>query len=66
MIVDKLPGKNIRKHMEQWRSRSTDEVEMVADQIAEMVMGQKIGYVGPSGCIVQTLGRGKTRPKGLR
>lgn len=66
MRVDKLPEKNLRKHMADWHARPTDEVEMAADQLAEFVMDQKIGYVGPKGCLVQSLGHGKPRPKGLR
>lgn len=48
-----------------WRDRSPDHVERTADQIAETVLGMKIGYAGP--CMLQTLGRGiSPRPRGLR
>jgi len=66
MKVRELPEKNLRKHMQDWHDRSRDEVEMIADKLGEYVLGKKIGYVGPSGCLVQSVGRGKTRPKGLR
>lgn len=48
----------------QWEARGEDEVERVADQIAEEALGIRIGYSGP--CMLQGLGRGVPRPKGLR
>jgi hypothetical protein len=61
-----LPHKGFGKHLTEWRERSDDEVERVADEIASFVMGEKIGYTGRPGCLVQTLGRGVERPIGLR
>lgn len=50
--------------MKQWEGRDDDEIERVADAIAEQATGQQIGYSGP--CMLQGLNRGKPRPKGLR
>jgi len=66
VILPELPSKGLRKLLRQWQERSDDEVERVADAIAEVAMGQKIGYVGSSSCLVECLGKGKARPKGLR
>jgi len=49
-----------------WNARPHDDVERIADAIAMMVVGVKIGYVGSPGCVVQALGRGRRRPKDLR
>jgi len=49
-----------------WDDRSRDEVENVADKLAESVLGRKIGYVGGETCLVQAVGKGKPRPVGLR
>ena len=66
VCFEKLPEKNLRKHLRDWSERGCDEVERVADVIAEIVIGQKIGYVGPPSCLIQTIGKGPSRPKGLR
>lgn len=50
--------------MKRWESRSEDEIELVADLIAEQATGNRIGYTGP--CLLQDLNRGVRRPKGLR
>lgn len=48
-----------------WRQRDDDTVELVADAVAEGVLGTQIGYRGP--CKLQSLGvGGGRRPKGLR
>lgn len=65
-VVEKLPSKGYRKILKAWRERDDDEVEMVADEIAHMALGVRIGYVGSPSCLVQALGRGKRRPRGLR
>lgn len=62
----KLPTKGLGKHITEWRERDNDEVERVADEIATFVMGEKIGYTGAKGCLIQTLGVGIERPIGLR
>ena len=66
IVLQDLPTKNLRKHFAKWNDRSRDEEEHVADAIAEVAMGQKIGYIGPKTCLVECLGKGKPRPKGLR
>ena len=50
--------------MRQWERRNADDVEITADKIAEMVSGRTIGYRGP--CLLQHLGQGDPRPRGLR
>lgn len=52
------------KWLHDWEKRDDDVVEFVADAIAEMVTGRRIGYVGP--CKLQTFDRGRARPQGLR
>lgn len=64
--AESLPKKKVRKTLRAWQERSDDEVERVADEIAHEVLGVRIGYVGPPTCLVQSLGRGKRRPRGLR
>ncbi|MHC4617126.1 MAG: hypothetical protein ACYTEQ_05165 [Planctomycetota bacterium] len=64
--VEELPTKRLRKHLREWGERSDDEIERVADAIATEAIGTKIGYVGPPYCLVQAVGRGIRRPKGLR
>ena len=64
--LDELPSKGMRKLIQRWRDRDDDQVEFVADAIAEQVAGVRIGYVGCSGCLVQSLARGIDRPVGLR
>lgn len=61
-----LPTRGFSKHMREWESRDGDEVERVADEIASYVLGEKIGYTGRPGCLIQTAGRGVERPLGLR
>jgi hypothetical protein len=65
-VFETLPSHNFAKHLRDWEGRPRDEVEMLADAIAEHVLGERIGYTGTEGCIIQTLGRGIPRPKGLR
>lgn len=64
--VADLPTKGLRKLLLSWKERDEDEVEHVADAIAELVTGRRIGYVGVGSCIVQTWDRGTPRPDGLR
>lgn len=64
--AEELPSKGLRKILKAWRGRDDDEVERVADAIAFHALGVRIGYVGSPTCLVQALGRGKRRPKGLR
>lgn len=53
------------QRMKGWRKRDEDTVELVADLIAEVVLGTAIGYRGP--CHLQSLGAGGIRrPLGLR
>jgi hypothetical protein len=66
LLRSEFPSKGARKLVRAWEERSDDEVERVADALAEVALGQKIGYVGHSGCLVQFVGRGKKRPTGLR
>jgi hypothetical protein len=47
-----------------WYGRGKDEVEQVADAVAETVLRRRIGYAGP--CLIQTLDKGIVRPEGLR
>lgn len=47
-----------------WRDRDLNVVEQMADQIAEVATGRRIGYTGP--CMLQTLEGGSRRPAGLR
>lgn len=65
-LFERLPEKNLGKHLNEWRERESDEVERTADAIAEVVTGQRIGYTGAPGCLVQTMGSGVERPIGLR
>jgi hypothetical protein len=66
IVSDELPSRGFRKILRAWRDRSDDEVERVADEIAFDATGVRIGYVGGSTCLVQALGRGIKRPKGLK
>jgi len=50
--------------MLQWRDRDAHTVELVADKVAEAVIGVRIGYAGP--CLLQAFGRGVPRPPQLR
>jgi hypothetical protein len=63
---DELPSKGLRKHLARWNERSHDEIERVADAIAELVMERRIGYVGGASCLVQTWDEGIPRPVGLK
>lgn len=58
---DDLPSAN---WMRAWEDRSSDEVEWSADGIAELLTGRVIGYAGP--CVLQQIGGGRLRPRGLR
>ena len=60
-----FPKRGAKGLVRSWQDRSDDEVERVADAIAELALGQRIGYVGHAGCLVQSVGRGTRRPKGL-
>lgn len=64
--LDRLTSRELKKLMDAWHDRSDEEVERVADALAEQAMGLRMGYVGKPGCLVQALGRGKKRPPGLR
>ena len=66
VFVETLATKGLKRHLERWKGRSDDEVERVADGIAEMVTGHRIGYVGAASCLVQAFDRGARRPVGLR
>jgi hypothetical protein len=48
----------------QWRDRSDEEAEQVADAIAGEVLGHPVLYGGP--CMLQCFSRGAKRPEGLR
>lgn len=61
-VVHQAPDK---ERLRGWRRRDDDTVEVVADLIAEQVIGAPIGYRGP--CQLQMLGlSGRPRPVGLR
>lgn len=54
-----------RRWLADWEGRDDDEVERMADRIAEAASGLRIGYAGP--CLLQTVGAGvRPRPRGLR
>lgn len=59
-----MPAAFARGVMRQWRGRDDDEVERLADAIAERVVGRPVAYTGP--CLLQTFGAGAPRPEGLR
>ena len=64
---ERLPTKGLAKHMRDWeQDRTRDEEERLADAIASWVMGQRVGYTGPTDCLIEALGAGVPRPKGLR
>jgi hypothetical protein len=65
-VSEDVPEKGFRKVLKAWSDRSDDEVERVADEIAYEAFGIRIGYIGPKTCLVQAMGRGKRRPRGLR
>ena len=52
------------KWMRDWDGRDDHTVELVADAIAERVLGRTIGYAGP--CLLQTFDKGIPRPESLR
>jgi hypothetical protein len=61
------------KHMRDWErvhssreEADMDEVEHIADALAEFVLGKRLGYVGSPECLIQAVGEGIDRPKGLR
>jgi hypothetical protein len=64
--LEKFPEKGARKLLQAWRTRDDDEIERVADALGELALGERIGYVGSPGCLVQRVGAGKRRPDGLR
>lgn len=66
VLVETLPERGLKRHLDRWKGRSDDELERVADGIAETVTGRRVGYVGASSCLVQALDRGRPRPPGLR
>jgi len=53
-----------RMQLKGWRKRDDDTIEIMADYIAEYVLGTSIGYRGP--CHLQCLGVYSPRPMGLR
>lgn len=64
---DAFPAEWIRD----WAERSDDEVERMADAIAETVLGKRVGYrdacvAGRRIPMLQTLQGGRPRPRGLR
>lgn len=63
-LRDRVSDKQWRQLMRGWKERDDDVVEFSADAIAEMATGKRIGYVGS--CMLQALGRGQPRPRGLR
>lgn len=64
--VDALPSKGAGKIIRAWGERDNDEVERVADALGEIALGDRIGYVGHPGCLVQHVGAGRKRPKNLK
>jgi len=66
LLRSEFPAKGARKVVKAWEQRSDDEIERVADAIAEVALGIKIGYVGEPSCLVQCAGRGRRRPDNLR
>ena len=50
--------------MQHWERRDRDTIETTADEIASLVLQREIRYAGP--CLLQTFGRGMSRPSGLR
>jgi len=61
-----LPTKGFDRHLKLWESRGREEEENLADALAEYAMDTRIGYTGTDTCLVETLGRGVPRPRGLR
>jgi hypothetical protein len=62
VVLVEEPDKYLKKG---WKQRDDDTVELVADGVAEFVLGVSIGYRGP--CRLQSLGvGGGRRPLGLR
>lgn len=61
---DKRSGQARLARMRQWRDREDHAIELVADKIAEAVVGARIGYSGP--CLLQGFNRGVSRPESLR
>lgn len=64
-LFEQFP-RRFKKHLSDWKNRNPDEVERVADAIAEFATGTKIGYTGPPHCLIQTIAGGIERPVGLR
>jgi hypothetical protein len=59
-----MDAKASRAVMTQWKDRTDDDIEQLADAVAEAVLGKPIGYAGP--CLIQTLQAGVRRPSTLR
>lgn len=57
--------KNFNKHILDWKERSDDEVENVADSVVLLALGKKVLYDGPPGCKIQNFTRGVSRPLNL-
>jgi hypothetical protein len=64
--VEQFPSKGAKSLLRAWRDRSDDEVERVADALGELALGERIGYVGHAGCLVQRVGASRARPDGLK
>ena len=62
--LDEVDDTQRARVLRAWESRDAHLVEVTADRIAEHVMGEPIGYVGP--CSLQCFSRGKARPQSLR
>lgn len=65
-FFEKLPQKNLNKHMNEWHHRTKDETERLADAIASIVLEASIGYTGSSHCLIEAINKGISRPRGLR
>jgi len=59
-----MDAKASRAVMKQWKDRTEDDVEQLADAVAEIVLGKPIGYSGP--CRLQSFEGGARRPTTLR
>lgn len=57
------PPRRAARKVAEWEGRSEDQIEWVADAIAYLVTGRRVGYCGP--CMVQCFA-GAPRPRGLR
>ena len=59
-----LDAKTLRAVMDQWKNRDEEQIEQLADAIAELVVKKPVTYAGP--CLLQTFAGGEPRPVGLR